>query len=113
MWKHKPHLQVVFNNIFQEEGNADINLGKDFISIYNVRNMDIIVFCKTKSNHVIDVLVRAENNTQENTLSTLAFVQKRIINTLITICAQPTGIQGVKLVEGIIQLDSFYDPLKA
>ena len=43
-------------------------------------------------------------------LSTLAFVQKSIINNLTTICAQPTGVQGVKLIESVIRPDCLLYP---
>ena len=106
---------MVFNNVFQEVGNAEINLGKDFISIY-VQNMEIIVvFCKAKSDHVIDVLVRVTNpNTQQTYMEgNLDYVEENVINHLIKICAQPSGIQGVKLIESVIRPDSFHDPSKA
>ena len=103
---------MVFNNTFQEEGNSDINLGKDFISIY-LRNLEILmIFCKSKSDHVIDVLVRAPKpNTQQTFMKgNLDYVEENVINYLIQICAQSNGIQGVKLIESVIRPDSFDDP---
>ena len=114
-----PRLQVLFNNAFQsvQEDNVDIKLGKDFIHICFPDKEIIIVFCKAKLEHVIDVLVRVEppTNTQQtrHTPTTLAYVEKHVINTLITICAQPTGIQGVKLIESVIRPDSLHDPSRA
>ena len=109
-----PRIQVIFKNVFQsEDDKAEVTLAKDFISIHFPHSEIIIILCQAKSSYVIDVLVRAQNNTNENTLSTLAFVEKCIINTLITICAQPTGIQGVKLIESVIRPDCLRDPSNA
>ena len=109
-----PRIQVLFNNAFQsEDDKAKVTLGKDFISIRFPKSEIIIVLCQAQSNYVIDVLVRAQSNTNENTLRTLAFVEKHIINTLITISAQPTGIQGVKLIESVIRPDCLSDPSNA
>ena len=75
--------------------------------------MDIIVvFCKAHSDHVIDVLVRATySDTQQMYREEhLDYVQENVINRLITICAQPTGIQGVKLIESVIWPDCLHDP---
>ena len=109
-----PRIQVLFNNAFQsEDDKAEVTLGKDFISIRFPKSEIIIVLCQAQSNYVIDVLVRAQSNTNENTLRTLAFVEKHIINTLITISAQPTGIQGVKLIESVIRPDCLSDPSNA
>ena len=44
---------------------------------------------------------------------TLAYVEKHIINTLITICAQPTSIQGVRLIESVIHPDCLRFPSRA
>ena len=111
-----PRIQVEFHNVFKEEKEfVKINLGKDFISIF-LQNMDIVVvFCKAKSDHVIDVLVRATNsNTQQLYMEGhVDYLQENVINRLITICAQPTGIQGVNLIESVIRPDSFRDPSKA
>ena len=43
----------------------------------------------------------------------LDYVQENVINRLITICAQPTGIQGVRLIESVIRPDCLYDPSDA
>ena len=37
-------------------------------------------------------------------------MEANVINHLITICAQPIGIKGVKLIKSVIWPDSFYDP---
>ena len=72
------------------------------------------MFCQAKSNYAIDVLVRAQTiNTEKETLSTLAIMEKRIVNNLITICAQPAGVQGVRLVESVIRPDCCCDLSKA
>ena len=108
-----PRIQVLFNNAFKYHNNADVKLGKDFISICLPNKEIIIVFCQAKSEHVIDVLVRAPKNNQQDMSRTLAYVEKQIINNLITICAQPIGIQGVKLIQSIIRPDSLQDPSRA
>ena len=66
-----------------------------------------MVLYKAKSNHDIDMLIWAPNNIQEYMAKTLAHLRENVIDYLITICAQPIGIQGVKLVKGVIRLDSF------
>ena len=38
------------------------------------------------------------------------FVEKSIINNLTTICAQPSGVQGVKLIESVIRPDCLLYP---
>ena len=43
----------------------------------------------------------------------LAYVEKHVINILITICAQPIGIQGVKLVKSITRPDYLSYPSRA
>ena len=64
--------------------------------------------------NVIDVLVRAPlNNNHQDMARTLAYVEDRIINNLIIICAQPTGIQGVTLIESVIRPSSLRDPSRA
>ena len=101
-----PRIQASFSNAFQsKDDNVVITLGKDFISISVPKSEIIVMFCQAKSNHVIDVLIRAQNNTQQDILSTLAFMQKIIINNLTTICTQPTSVQGVKLIESVIRSD--------
>ena len=109
-----PRIQALFSNAFQsKDDNAVITLGKDFISISFPKSEIIVMFCQAKSNHVIDVLIRAQNNTQQDILSTLAFMEKCIVNSLITICAQPSGVQGVRLVESVIRPDCCCDLSKA
>ena len=114
-----PRVQVLFNKAFQslqKEYKPDVMLGKDFISICFPNKEIIVVFCQAKSEHVIDVLVRANNtnNNQHHKPATLVDMElKCIINTLVTICAQPTGIQGVKLIESVFRPDSLHDPSKA
>ena len=109
-----PRIQVLFNNAFQsEEDKPDIMLCKDFISICFPNKEIIVVFCQSKSYHVIDVLVRAPTNSQQDVPTTLAYIEKHIINTLITICAQPTGIQGVTLIESVIRPDCLRYPSRA
>ena len=91
-------------------------LQKKFISICFPNKEIIVVFCQAKSEYVIDVLVRANNpnNSQHHTSATLVDIElKCVINTLLTICAQPTGIQGVKLIESVIRPDSLHDPSRA
>ena len=70
-----------------------------------------MVFCQSKSYHVIDVLVRALS--QQDVPTTLAYIEKHIINNLITMCAQPIGIQGVKLIESVIRPDCLRYPSRA
>ena len=65
MCRHKIAWNQHLTNALQEESNVDIKFGKDFISLY-VKNMEIVmVLNKAKSDHIIDVLVWAPNNTQE------------------------------------------------
>ena len=107
-----PRIQILFNNAFQS--NANIMLGKDSISIRFPNKEIIVVLCQAKSNYVIDVLVRAVNNTElEDMPRTLAYMEKHIIDNLITILAQPTGIQGVKLIESVIRPECLFDPSRA
>ena len=114
-----PRVQVLFNKAFQplkEEYKANVMLGKDFISICFPNKEIIVVFCQAKSEYVIDVLVRANNpnNSQHHTSATLVDIElKCVINTLLTICAQPTGIQGVKLIESVIRPDCLCYPSRA
>ena len=94
----------------------DIRLGKNFITIFLPKSEIIIVFCQAKSNHVIDFLIQTHQNidTKKGTnLHILAFLEKCIINNLIKICAQPTGVQGVKLIESVIWPDCLCYPSKA
>ena len=107
---------MLFSNTFQsQDDKAEVTLGKDFISIFFPDMEIIIVFCQAKSNHVIDVLVRVDqnNNNAKHTSSILAFVQKHIINIVIKICAQPSGVQGVTLIESVIRPDCLCDPSRA
>ena len=107
-----PRIQILLNNAFiSENNNVDITLGHDFIAIRVLKSEIIVMFCKAKSNHVIDVLVRADQNinTKKDMMHILTFVQTSIINTLIKICAQPTGVQGVRLIESIIRPDCCCD----
>mgnify|MGYP002776083528 CR=1 FL=1 len=100
-----PRVQVIFNKAFQSlegEYKANVMLGKDFISICFPNKEIIVVFCQANAEHVIGVLVRANNpnNNQRHTPTTSVDMElKCIINALVTICAQPTSIQGVKLIE--------------
>ena len=94
----------------------DIRLGKNFITIFLPKSEIIIVFCQAKSNHVIDFLIQTHQNIDADKKSMqhiLAFVENCIINTLIKICAEPTGVQGVKLIESVIWPDCLCYPSKA
>ena len=76
-----PRIQVLFKNVFQSFGdnNSEITLGKDFIYICFPDKEIIIVFCKAKSDHVIDVLIRADHPTksqERHTPMMLAYVEK-------------------------------------
>ena len=106
-----PRIQMLLNNAFKsEDDNADITLGNDFISIRFPKSEIIVMFCQAKSNYAIDVLVRAQNiSTEKDTLKILAFVEKLIVNNLLKICAQPTGVQGVRLIESVIRPDCCCD----
>ena len=110
-----PRIQMLLNNAFKsEDDNADITLGNDFISIRFPKSEIIVMFCQAKSNYAIDVLVRAQNiSTEKDTLKILAFVEKLIVNNLLKICAQPTGVQGVRLIESVIRPDCCCDLSKA
>ena len=76
-----PRVQVLFNKAFQslqKEYKPHVMLGKDFISICFPNKEIIVVFCQAKSEHVIDVLVRANNQNngqQYHTLTTLVDIQ--------------------------------------
>ena len=104
-------IEMLFNNAFQcEDDNNDIVLGKDFIYICFPKNVIVVIIYQVKSNYVIDVLVWAQNNAKQDMLSTLMFVEKSIINNLTTICAQPSGVQGVTLIESVLRPDCLLYP---
>jgi hypothetical protein len=111
-----PRIQVLFSGAFEAAGGADVKLGKDFVSIFVLKVVEIIVvFCQANADHVIDVLVRVahRNLGQENVARALANVQEHIIDTLIKVCAQPKGIQGATLIEHAIRPECLHDPSQA
>ena len=73
----------------------------------------VVLFCKGKVDNVIDVLIRDLTNGQEDMSITLAYVQNRIIDALVKVCAQPNGIQGIKLIESVIRPETLHDPSMA
>ncbi|KAI5058128.1 hypothetical protein GOP47_0026298 [Adiantum capillus-veneris] len=105
-----PMIQVVFSRAFAE-AQTDVKLHRDFLSIY-IRDIEVLInFGLARGGHVIDVLMRAPLLTQFG--STLTHVREEIVGTLIRICAQPVGNQGVKLVENVIRPDCLHDPSPA
>ncbi|MCO5586398.1 hypothetical protein L7F22_040338 [Adiantum nelumboides] len=66
------------------------------------------LFPMIQEEHVIDVMVRAPH--QADMAEHLAYVEEEVIRTLIRVCAQPVGIQGVKLMEGVLRPDCLREP---
>ncbi|MCO5587224.1 hypothetical protein L7F22_041171 [Adiantum nelumboides] len=110
-----PTMQVAFNKAFGETkddmklGKADVKMGKGFMSICLLQESEIIVqWGLAKGENVIDVMIRAPDD--EDVGYTLVYVEAKIIKTVIGVCAQPVGNQGVRLVEGVIRPDCLHIP---